>query len=151
MFTVKLEGIIAGKPTWVVAASCTIRVTHCFAMRLLMFKRSKGEYYVKDRHEENQRFWNKWKNDPKFMERRRARNNEASRRYREKKKLRATDDAEIKRNRREPDEKHVYSPDLHDLEERAAIKEFDGNKERKVAEEEALNEHLDIDPNFDFF
>ena len=67
---------------------------------------------MKDRHEENARFWNKWKNDPKFMERRRARNNEASRRYREKKKLRATDDAEIKRNRPEPDEKHVYDPDF---------------------------------------
>lgn len=102
---------------------------------------------MKDRHEENARFWNKWKNDPKFMERRRARNKEASRRYREKKKLRATDDVD----KCKPDEKHVYSPDLDALEERAAIKEFDAGKSREVAEEEALNEHLDYDPDFDFF
>lgn len=106
---------------------------------------------MKDRHEENARFWNKWKNDPKFIERRRARNKEASRRYREKKKLRATDDVEKNLKRLEPDEKHVYSPDLYELEERAAIKEFDAGKEREVAEEEALNEHLDYDSGFDFF
>lgn len=94
-----------------------------------------------DRHEENQRYWNKKKNDPDFMARRRERNKAASRRSREKKKGRPT-----------PDEVHVYSPEevVERLEERSAIKEFDGNKERKVAEEEALNEHLDLDPDFFF-
>ena len=107
---------------------------------------------VADRYEENQKYyWNKRKNDPDFISRRKEKNRLAQKRYREKKKLRATDDSEKNLKRPTPDEKHVYSPDLHDLEERAAIKEFDGNKERKVAEEEALNEHLDFDPNFDFF
>ena len=100
-----------------------------------------------DRHEENQRYWNKKKNDTEFMARRREKNRAASKRAREKKKLRATDDAD----KCKPDERHVYSPDLDSLEERAAIKEFDAGKEREVAEEEALNEHLDYDPDFDFF
>ena len=93
-----------------------------------------------DRHEENARYWSKKKNDPEFMARRRERNKAASKRARDK-----------KRGRLEPDEKHVYSPDLYELEERAAIKEFDAGKEREVAEEEALNEHLDYDSGFDFF
>ena len=91
-----------------------------------------------DRHEENARYWNKKKNDPDFMARRRAKNRLAAKRAREK------------RNRG-PDERHVYSPDLDSLEERAAIKEFDAGKSREDAEEEALNEHLDYDPDFDFF
>ena len=107
---------------------------------------------VSDRYEDNQKYyWNKRKNDPDFVARRKEKNRLAQKRYREKKKLRATDDAEKNLKRLEPDEKHVYSPDLYELEERAAIKEFDAGKEREVAEEEALNEHLDYDPDFDFF
>lgn len=103
---------------------------------------------VADRYEENQKYyWNKRKNDPEFVARRKEKNRLAQKRYREKKKLRATDDVD----KCKPDEKHVYSPDLYELEERAAIKEFDAGKERELAEEEALNEHLDYDPDFDFF
>ena len=98
---------------------------------------------MKDRHEENARFWAKWKNDPKFMERRRAKNNEASRRYREKKKLRATDDATKK-------PKEQIARVVESLEERAAIKEFEANKPRNVAEEEALEEQIQFDPDFFF-
>ena len=68
---------------------------------------------VADRYEENQKYyWNKRKNDPDFISRRKEKNRLAQKRYREKKKGRATDDAEIKRNRPEPDEKHVYDPDF---------------------------------------
>lgn len=67
---------------------------------------------VADRHEENARYWNKRKHDPDFISRRKEKNRLAQKRYREKKKLRDTDDEEIKRNRREPDERHVYDPDF---------------------------------------
>ena len=44
-----------------------------------------------DRHEENQRYWNKWKDDPKFKARRREKNRAAAKRSREKKRLRDAD------------------------------------------------------------
>ena len=90
---------------------------------------------VADRHEENKRYWAKKKNDPDFMARRRAKNRLAAKK------------ARLKRNRG-VDEKHVYSPDLDVLDERAESQEFDVVKDR---DEEALGEHLDYDPDFDFF
>ena len=64
---------------------------------------------VSDRYEENQRYyWNKRKNDPEFVARRKEKNRLAQKRYREKKKLQASED--IKQP--EPDEKHVYDPDF---------------------------------------
>lgn len=67
---------------------------------------------VSDRYEENQRYyWNKRKNDPEFVARRKEKNRLAQKRYREKKKLQASDGGkDIKRP--EPDEKHVYDPDF---------------------------------------
>jgi hypothetical protein len=71
---------------------------------------------VSDRYEENQRYyWNKRKNDPEFIARRKEKNRLAQKRYREKKKLQAGKDTfnesrDIKRP--EPDEKHVYDPDF---------------------------------------
>ena len=51
-----------------------------------------------------------------------------------------------------PDEVHVYSPEevVERLEERSAIKEFDAGKSRELAENESLDEELDLDPDFFF-
>lgn len=75
-------------------------------------RKPKDRVMVADRHEENARYWNKRKHDPDFISRRKEKNRLAQKRYREKKKLRDTDDEEIKRNRREPDERHVYDPNF---------------------------------------
>ena len=69
---------------------------------------------VADRYEENQKYyWSKRKNDPEFVKSRKEKNRLAQKRHREKKKTQATADKEIKRNRPEPDERHVYDPDYN--------------------------------------
>ena len=98
---------------------------------------------MKDRHEENARYWANKQKDLEFMARRREKNRLAAKRAREKKRNRATDDAT--KNPKEQIARVVES-----LEERAAIKEFEDNKPRNVAEEEALEEQIQFDPDFFF-
>lgn len=107
------------------------------------YTRKKDKSMVADRHEENARYWANKQNDPEFMARRREKNRLAAKRKREKKRNQATDDAT--KNPKEQAARVIDS-----LEERAAIKEFEANKPRNVAEEEALEEQIQFDPDFFF-